>query len=288
MKPAVLPLACILSIVFSLCAAAQGVNINTNGTTTPTTLFSVGNSEQLKVDGNGDLIKINNVTYGWPSSAPAVGNFLMFNTTSGGLTWTTTTSQTIYANGFDAGTGKFAVNSSGNITKINNVTTSFPASQGSANSYLVNDGSGNLSWATTTAGSGITAEGGFASNFYNGTGSTIARGSVVRIDTSSSVTNGVTLQTTTVDYMPIGVAAADIPSGTSGPVTVAGIADVLVDASGSVTRKSMMIFPSITVDGKVQATDIPANNTNHWGEIGHNLTKPSGTPLMMKVVLHFN
>jgi hypothetical protein len=288
MKSTALPLAFILLIVLPLCAAAQGVNINTNGTTTPTTLFSVGNSEQLKVDGNGDLIKINNVTYSWPSSAPAVGNFLMFNTTTGGLTWTTTTSQTIYANGFDAGTGKFAVNNNGNVTKINNVAISFPSSQGAASSYLQNDGSGNLSWVTTTAGSGITAEGGFASVFYNGTGSTIAKGSVVRIDTTTSAVNGVTLQTTTGDYMPIGVAAADIPNGTSGLVTVSGIADVLVDATGSVTRKGMMVFPSGAVNGKVQATDSPANNTNHWGEIGHNLTLPSGTPLMMKVVLHFN
>lgn len=41
----------------------------------------------------------------------------------------------------------FAVNSTGNITKINNVTTSFPSVQGSANQVLTNNGSGTLTWA---------------------------------------------------------------------------------------------------------------------------------------------
>lgn len=41
----------------------------------------------------------------------------------------------------------FSVNASGNITKINNVTTSFPSAQGSANQVLTNNGSGTLTWA---------------------------------------------------------------------------------------------------------------------------------------------
>jgi hypothetical protein len=48
-------------------------------------------------------------------------------------------------------TGQFTVNGTGNITRINNIATSFPATQGAANSVLTNDGAGNLSWA---AGSG--------------------------------------------------------------------------------------------------------------------------------------
>lgn len=41
----------------------------------------------------------------------------------------------------------FVVNSTGNITKLNNVTTSFPSAQGSANQVLTNNGSGTLTWA---------------------------------------------------------------------------------------------------------------------------------------------
>lgn len=47
---------------------------------------------------------------------------------------------------------QFQVNASGNVTKINNVATSFPSSQGAASTYLQNDGSGNLSWGVGTAG----------------------------------------------------------------------------------------------------------------------------------------
>lgn len=47
----------------------------------------------------------------------------------------------------------FLVNSSGNITKINNVTYSFPSSQGASSTVLTNDGSGNLTWAAAGGGS---------------------------------------------------------------------------------------------------------------------------------------
>jgi len=46
------------------------------------------------------------------------------------------------------GSQQFQVNTTGNILKINNVTTSWPSAQGAANSYLKNNGSGTLSWAT--------------------------------------------------------------------------------------------------------------------------------------------
>ncbi|MCZ2355831.1 MAG: hypothetical protein LC115_03910 [Bacteroidia bacterium] len=48
---------------------------------------------------------------------------------------------------------KFQVNATGNVVKINDVPTNFPAAQGTANTYLKNDGSGNLSWASS-GGSG--------------------------------------------------------------------------------------------------------------------------------------
>lgn len=46
---------------------------------------------------------------------------------------------------------QFQVNSSGNLTKINNVTYSWPGAQGAANRYLKNDGSGNLTWGDIAA-----------------------------------------------------------------------------------------------------------------------------------------
>ncbi len=47
----------------------------------------------------------------------------------------------------------FQVNSTGNIVKLNNVTTSFPAAQGAASTVLTNDGAGNLSWGAGGGGS---------------------------------------------------------------------------------------------------------------------------------------
>ena len=54
---------------------------------------------------------------------------------------------------FDLGaTHQFQINSTGNIVKLNNVPISFPAIQGGANTFLQNDGSGNLSWVLGTGG----------------------------------------------------------------------------------------------------------------------------------------
>ncbi|MDA8126943.1 MAG: hypothetical protein M0009_17370 [Deltaproteobacteria bacterium] len=42
--------------------------------------------------------------------------------------------------------GKLQVDANGNVIKINNVPTSFPAAQGAAGTYLQNNGSGGLTW----------------------------------------------------------------------------------------------------------------------------------------------
>ena len=46
---------------------------------------------------------------------------------------------------------QFQVNSTGNLIRINNVAYSFPATQGTANQILKNDGSGNLAWSAIPA-----------------------------------------------------------------------------------------------------------------------------------------
>ncbi|MCC7160330.1 hypothetical protein IT399_01200 [Candidatus Nomurabacteria bacterium] len=51
-------------------------------------------------------------------------------------------------------TTKFNVDGpTGNITKLNNVVTSFPSSQGGSGDVLTNDGAGNLTWSPSGAGS---------------------------------------------------------------------------------------------------------------------------------------
>lgn len=48
--------------------------------------------------------------------------------------------------------GTFQVNSSGNLVTLNGVHQDWPGSQGGADTFLENDGSGGLTWGTVTAG----------------------------------------------------------------------------------------------------------------------------------------
>ncbi|MDD5511938.1 MAG: hypothetical protein PHI12_14195, partial [Dehalococcoidales bacterium] len=57
------------------------------GTTSPPSLFSVGATSQFQVDSSGDIVKLKNLTYSWPSSH--ITNSFLKNNGSGGLEWTT-------------------------------------------------------------------------------------------------------------------------------------------------------------------------------------------------------
>lgn len=56
------------------------------GTVNPTSQFSIGASSQFQVDNNGNIVKINNIDYSFPSSQGAAGTVLT-NNGSGGLSW---------------------------------------------------------------------------------------------------------------------------------------------------------------------------------------------------------
>ncbi len=64
------------------------------GDTTPTSLFTVGSGDKFQVDSNGNIVKLNNVTYSFPSSQGASATYLK-NNGSGTLTWTALTTSTI-------------------------------------------------------------------------------------------------------------------------------------------------------------------------------------------------
>lgn len=73
--------------------ASDRITINSSGNfgigdTSPLALFTVGNGDLFQVDSTGDLIKIRNVTYSWPSSQGGANTYLK-NNGSGTLTWET-------------------------------------------------------------------------------------------------------------------------------------------------------------------------------------------------------
>lgn len=57
------------------------------GTSSPQSLFNVGSSSQFQVNLSGDIVKLKNITYSWPSSQGAANTSLM-NDGSGNLSWT--------------------------------------------------------------------------------------------------------------------------------------------------------------------------------------------------------
>ncbi|PIZ66720.1 hypothetical protein COY15_00295, partial [Candidatus Roizmanbacteria bacterium CG_4_10_14_0_2_um_filter_39_12] len=75
----------------------------------------------------------------------------MFISETGNVGIGTTTPASMFSVGASS---QFQVDSTGNIVKLNNVTTSFPSSQGVVNSFLRNDGAGTLTWADPT-GTGV-------------------------------------------------------------------------------------------------------------------------------------
>ena len=59
------------------------------GTSNPAATFSVGATSQFQVNATGNLTKVNNVTYSFPSSQATVAGQMLTNDSSGNLTWTT-------------------------------------------------------------------------------------------------------------------------------------------------------------------------------------------------------
>lgn len=163
---------------------------------------------QFAVNTSGNITKINNVTTSFPGSQGGIGSVLN-NNGSGTLTWSNiltdtstnasvnygsrfladssantsvdwqnrlvkdsggTTRLTWSTSGLSANAGNFTIDTSGNITKLNNVTTSFPGSQGGANTILNNDGAGTLTWITNTGASAATSIGALDAQAANANG----------------------------------------------------------------------------------------------------------------------
>ncbi|MBU1891168.1 hypothetical protein KJ782_06840, partial [Patescibacteria group bacterium] len=103
-------------------------------------IFSVKES----ATGHGELYLYNNAGNNTIVLDSSGGSYFAGNVGFGD--WSPTSQLTV-GNG-----DKFRVDSSGNVIRINDIAYSWPAVQGLANSYLRNDGSGNLSWVLGAGG----------------------------------------------------------------------------------------------------------------------------------------
>jgi hypothetical protein len=94
------------------------------GDATPVSLFTVGSGDTFQVDTNGDIVKIKNLTYSWPSSHAAG---YLYDNGSGTLSWTSSvTASSMKWNGLTAPDGNLTLAMAATTTAFNwsNNTTS--------------------------------------------------------------------------------------------------------------------------------------------------------------------
>ena len=281
------------SIIF---AFSQNVGIS-DATFTPQNLLHVHKSGS-----NSSIIQITNGASGsttgdgFTFDLDASLNALLKNYEAGKITfWTSNLERISILSGGNVGIGatnptslfsvgsnsEFQVNSTGDIVKINNVTTSFPSSQEAANSVLSNNGSGTLSWSVnpTIGNNFITADGGLASLFT--AGEALSQGNLVRASTDGKVYK----TDATKPELVIGVAYANASNGSSVYVVTTGIAKVYFSAA--VTASAVWAGVSGSTNGEAYTlTAIPSSQTEHDREIGHPIETTS-VPGLAKCVVHF-
>lgn len=189
--------------------------------------------------------------------------------------------------GLNVGTSKFSVDGNGNITKLNNITTSFPSVQGSANSFLSNNGSGALSWVTSISGSQITG----TNNLPNGVLSTNLQDLAADGFLSAASLSG-------SNNLPTGVLPASVPlgNGTSGQVafwtgtsTISSNAALIWDNTNSRLGIGLLGAPAYGLDirststlatvkiNKDQAAGPSLIDFYRSGTIQGNITEAAGT-----------
>ncbi|GHN02940.1 hypothetical protein WSM22_44290 [Cytophagales bacterium WSM2-2] len=139
-----------------------------------------------------------------------------------------TTGVTSSGGGISAGSAnQFNINGTGNVTKINNVTTSFPIAQGTANSVLTNDGTGVLSWVP----SGVLASG----KILVGNASNSATAQALSGDATLSNTGAITLNNSSTTRTNLGLGSlAILGSISSNEITDGTITNVDINTTASI------------------------------------------------------
>ena len=204
-------------------------------TSAPSQLFSVGSASQFQIDGAGNVVRINNVPYSWPSSQGGAWQTIS-NNGGGSLSWTYIYNAHI-ANDAAISTSKL----SGSVFNIAGHSLGELAALNSIGGDRINDG---------TVTSIDIADG-------TVTGTDIADGTVTGTDIADGTVTGTDIADATVtgtDIADATVTGSDIADGS---VTGTDIADSTIGsadiADGTVTSADI-------ADGNVTGTDI-ANGT---------------------------
>lgn len=136
--------------------------------------------------------------------------------------------------------GRFVIDGSGYISKINALPTTYPIVQGAANTFLKNDGSGNLTW-NLLSGSNVP----LATN--------VSQGTVPFYES--------TTKTTTVG------GATTSPAVTVKEVRVGDLITIQVDASGKITKNGSNGALTVALDSDFGNVDVWVPNQQIVGNV---------------------
>ena len=145
---------------------------------------------------------------------------------------------------------KFQVDTNGNILKINNVATSFPASQGAASTYLQNDGSGVLTWGVAASSTELDTTQGSIGAAISGSGSWVGFSGTNYLDSALTITASLILLDTQLAATTLqqvynndvnGSDALITTNSTDGSVVIAGTEALVVTATSGLVAAEIKL-----------------------------------------------
>jgi hypothetical protein len=141
-------------------------------------------------------------------------------------------------------------------------------------------------WRPSSPKIRLTAEGGIAVLWTNGTGAVTIKGTVVDLDSSNDTFE--VCPANDIDAVGI-VYESGIAAGSEAWVVILGVAEGLLEDSTAGTA-GYWCGISTTQAGRFTANAIsPANQTRHFQEMGHCLQNvAAGTDQLCRLVLHWN
>ncbi|HEX6977337.1 MAG TPA: MerR family DNA-binding transcriptional regulator [Patescibacteria group bacterium] len=173
----------------------------------------------------------------------------------------------------------------GNITGVNGVTYSFPATQGVLNSVLTNDASGNLTWTSLAGAGGVTGTG--AANqitYWTGTSTVTGNNNFTWNNSTStfSVGGSTVLGGSTSDLITF---TGRVASGTS-LIPAVNLGSDLGSSSlkwNNIYAANLNIDSGVTSSGQLLVTYNPTDTTFAQSSIRINVTTPSADEQMLGI-----